>query len=752
MKNAYLSKILILSILLVVLASATAFGQVLNRPEPAPNPNIGATSPWTAACASESFNEYFVNFTWSPPLVDSNNEFILELSDANGDFNIPTELDRIADKNTTFDFDFIFSLATDVQGDGYRFRVRSTSPAITSPESDAFSMYYIGYDNPILISRNADGVIPSGGVIENCDNSSITLATHNVVNPEIYNYNWYRSGTLLSEKTNSITVIQAGIYVVEIDYGSNCSGSANTLSNSIEIRTGTSSGITISANSSTTLCAGQTVDLVASINDPSWIYTWYKNGMAITSPTLGDSSFTVDSSNANFDGDYTLQVEGNDICSEITNAIMINDAGDFTINLENDVNVVLLPSQIRTLSVSSSASSPIYQWYKDGSPIADATNTTLDISDVGVYFVRVTENGGSCVGNSIDSENITVVLPASFEFIISFTSSYISCESTSAILSLTQINAVGTDGTKTDVTVDLSADFSYQWTRGGVAVTGETSNSISLASAAENGDYTLQGNLDSFNPESNSTNVSLATGEAITINSTDLALCEGIDTITISADIDLSTETFTWTRNGSTVSTTDQVITISEAGTYELQVERTGCPIRSNQITITLFDESIITVDANENIIIQEGSSQTITASGASSYEWYNQDNIRISTTDSVSLSEEGTYLLIASIGSCTISRNFIVSFRDNFAIPNVITANGDGINDLWVLPNSFSGNPDITVVIYNENGEEVLNQPDYQNNWPQSFTSFTKPKTIFYYRLLNNTKILRQGTITVIR
>ncbi|MFD2588074.1 gliding motility-associated C-terminal domain-containing protein [Croceitalea marina] len=752
MKDVNLCRTLMLTVCIALFTSTIAIGQVLNKPEPAPNANIGATSPWTAACASADFNEYFMNFTWSPPLVDSANEFILELSDASGNFDAPTELDRVSDKNTNFDFDFSFSLATDVQGDGYRFRVRSTSPALMSPESDAFSMYYIGYNNPILISKDGSGNIPPGGVIENCNSGNITLATHNVTTPQNYNYNWYRSGTLLSEKTNSITVTQDGMYFVEIDYGPNCSGSANTLSNTIEIQTGASSGIAIAASSGTTLCAGQTVDLVANIDDPTWTYTWYQDGAAVTSPTLGDSSFTVNSSTANFEGDYTLQIEGSGVCTETTNAITISNAGNFSVSLGNDTNIVLLPGQTRTLSVSSTASSATYQWYKDGSPLAGETNTTLEISAVGVYFARVTENGGACSGNTKDSENTTAVLPASFEFTIDFSSTYTSCESTSAVLALTQINAVATDGTRTDVTADLSADFSYQWLKDGVLVAGETSNTISLASAAENGNYTLEGSLDSFSPNSNERNATLASGETVTISSTDLALCDGINSVTLMADIDLANETFTWTRDGNTVSTTDRSLTTSETGVYELEVQRTGCPVRSNQVTIIQFDESIVTVDADENIIFQEGSAQTIAASGAQSYEWYDEGNTRISSTDSVSLSEEGTYLLVASVGSCQITRTFTVSFRDNFAIPNVITANGDGINDLWVLPNTFSRKPDVTVIIYNENGEEILNQPDYQNNWPQSSTAFTKQNMIFYYRILNGGKTLNQGTITVIR
>ena len=752
MKDLNIFKQLALSLCVLLLSSSQLFGQVLNKPVPAANSNIGATSPWTAACASDSFNEFFVNFTWSPPLVDSANEFILELSDVNGNFDTVTELDRVADQNTNFDFDFIFILPQDIQGDAYRFRVRSTNPALTSPESDSFSMYFLGFTNPILISQDGDGNIPTGGIIENCNNGNITLETHNVPDPENYSYSWFRSGTLLSETSNAITVSQNGIYFVEINYGPNCSGSANTLSNSIEIQSASSTGITISASASTTLCTGDTVDLIASIDNPSWTYTWFKDGTAVTTPTLGDSSFTVDSSTANFDGDYTVQIEATGICTETSNAITVINNGDFTVSLDNSTNVVLLPGQSRTLSASSTAITPSYQWFKDGSPIAGATNSSLDVSDVGIYFISVVENGGPCAGSTVNSENITVVLPTSFEFVIAFTGSYTACESSSAVMDLTEINAVIAGGSIVNVTSDLISEFTYQWTKDNVPVTGETSNTISLASSTENGDYRLEGVLDSFNTSSNVLSVTLASNETVTISSTELALCDGIDSVTLTADIDLSTETYTWFRDGNAISTTDTSITTSEIGVYELQVERNTCPIRSNQITIIQFDESIVTVDASENIILLEGSSQTVTASGATSYQWFDQNNNSISSTDSVLLTEEGDYLLIASVGNCTVSRNFTVSFRDNFAIPNVITANGDGVNDLWILPNTFSGNPNVSVVIYNENGVEVLNQTNYQNNWPESSIAFTDNKMIFYYRLTEEGRTLNQGTITVIR
>ena len=98
------------------------------------------------------------------------------------------------------------------------------------------------------------------------------------------------------------------------------------------------------------------------------------------------------------------------------------------------------------------------------------------------------------------------------------------------------------------------------------------------------------------------------------------------------------------------------------------------------------------------------------------------------------------------------MSRALTVTYLDTFKVPNVISVNGDGINDQWVIPNSYSGKPDVIVTIYNDKGEEVLNVNNYQNNWPSSSASFSRQNMVFYYKIRNAEKTLKQGTITVIR
>jgi len=746
------SKIYSLTAFLVLLAAAkvTAQAIVINAPVPIENPNFGGngSSPWPAICAgNDGFNEYFVNIKWAGT-ANAGNQFILELSDANGNFSVATALATVTDQNSNTDFDVSFAIPETTRGQSYKMRVRSTNPVRVGTESAAYNMYFMDVTSNLNMSESGNGA-PPGSI---CSTNPITLQVDNISNPETYQYFWYRSGTLLSgENGHTLNVVQSGMYGAVIDYGPICTGSGNTDSNIVDVTIGSGgSGIAVNTPSKTALCAGDTEILSINLTNASWSYQWYKNDVAI--PGAIATTYTVNAANAGFEGDYAVSISAPGICTERTTAVTMTNANEYTVFRDNPANMVILPSQTQTLSVTTTANTPTYRWFRNTVEISEETNSTLTISQDGEYYAEVTQAGGTCGVSAKNSETTVVVSPTSFTLEIVYTAAYTSCTNTTIVLEVSTVNAVAADGTTTDVTADLEDAFTYQWQKDGVDISGQTGKSISLASNTENGNYSLTAAVASYTETSNTLPVQLLTGETVAVASSGTVYCNAGDIVTISTTADLSSTSFEWQRDGSVVSITDETLTIDETGTYRLVLERDGCSLISNEIVISPVGENLITLEPAGDIVIPEGTSRTVRASGAAAYRWMDASNAEMSNSDSVTITEAGIYTLVATIGTCDIVRQLTVSTLDTFKVPNVITVNGDGINDQWVIPNLYANKADINVIIYNELGQEIINEFDYRNNWPQTSTAFTKQNMVFYYKIRNAREVLKQGTITVIR
>ncbi|WP_405384852.1 gliding motility-associated C-terminal domain-containing protein [Maribacter sp. LLG6340-A2] len=748
MKN--LTKNYLFSALLLLFGAFQLSAQaiVINAPEPADNPNLSGNSSWAAVCAGNGgFNDYYVNITWAGT-ANAANKFILELSDATGNFASPTELLSISDKNTVKDFDVNFAIPTDTRGQGYRLRVRSTDPVKVGAESEPFNMYYMDVTSSLNISEIGDGV-PPGSV---CSTGPITLQVDNISNPETYQYIWYRSGTeIVGEKGHTLFVTQSGMYNAYVDYGPTCTGSGNTDSNIVDVSIGASgNGIAINTPTKTSLCSTDIETLSINNTDLSWNYQWYKDGAPITGAIA--SSYSVNASNSGFEGDYVVEISGTGICNEQSLPVTITNADAFTVTIDNETDLVLLPSQTTTLTVTTTANTPSFKWFKDGVELNGETSENLIISEKGSYYAEVTQTGGTCAVSTKPSDTVNVVSPDSFDITINYTGSYTACETTSVGLGVERIDAIAEDGTVTEVTTALIDAFTYQWKKDNEVINGSNERTISVDSNLENGAYSLSATIETFNVASNTLSVQLLTNETLSIVSSGTVFCDMGEGISLSTETDLSSTSFNWQLKGQSINTTDASLAVTEAGAYRLVLDRDGCSLISNEIVISPLDENLITIDEGTDVVITEGTTKTITASGASSYKWFNANNEEVSASSNLSLTEPGNYTLVATIDNCDIVKAVEVSLLDTFKVPNVITVNGDGINDQWIIPNTYSNKADINVIIYNEQGQEVINEFGYKNNWPQSATAFTKQNMVFYYKIRNASDVLKQGTITVIR
>ena len=73
--------------------------------------------------------------------------------------------------------------------------------------------------------------------------------------------------------------------------------------------------------------------------------------------------------------------------------------------------------------------------------------------------------------------------------------------------------------------------------------------------------------------------------------------------------------------------------------------------------------------------------------------------------------------------------------------IPNIITPNGDGLNDSFIVPCVLSY-PGSTLVIFNRWGDEIYRDEDYKNDWEGTFEGKDLPVGSYYFVLKLNDEI----------
>lgn len=217
---------------------------------------------------------------------------------------------------------------------------------------------------------------------------------------------------------------------------------------------------------------------------------------------------------------------------------------------------------------------------------------------------------------------------------------------------------------------------------------------------------------------------------------------------------------YQWYKDGNEIpGAIQQTYETNEAGEYSVNIDLGGC-ITSATINLNTggFESAIDALDDN---VLDDGETLLVTVSTTAinpEYKWYlNDSEIPGETGNSYDVTEVGDYkVLVTQTLGCLSSTELLFkvseAFPDVANISNIISPNGDGINDTWIIPKIFVNKPNTEVLIINAQGKIELKTNNYQNNWPENNINFKSINPLFYYVITTQDGQTKKGTITVFK
>lgn len=229
----------------------------------------------------------------------------------------------------------------------------------------------------------------------------------------------------------------------------------------------------------------------------------------------------------------------------------------------------------------------------------------------------------------------------------------------------------------------------------------------------------------------NATNITLYIGDLVPVvvnTSNDTTICPG-SSVNIFSNVTGGVQPYSY--SWSTGATTTLInVTPTATTTYTLQVgDSCNSTIAPQTVTITVLPGGPLVVTVPD-VVVCEGNDASLTAlvnGGAPTYQFQwttvtGPDTVPNANAASNNFlpTGSGTYAVVVTdrcglTGTETV--NVVVDTDCILGVPNVITPNGDGDNELLIFEN-LDKFPNSGLVIYNRWGNVLLNDSDYQNNW----------------------------------
>jgi Metallo-peptidase family M12/SprB repeat/Ig-like domain CHU_C associated/Fibronectin type III domain/Reprolysin family propeptide len=438
--------------------------------------------------------------------------------------------------------------------------------------------------SPVTVTANPapSATITAGSATTFCSGGSVILNANTGAG---YSYQWYNNTVAIGGATNSsYTATTSGSYTVKIT-----SNSCGTTSSATTVSVVSPPNAVITAGGATTFCSGSHVTLNAT-SGTGYTYQWYNNGTAIGAAT-----------NAAYDavatGSYTVKVSSGSCQATSTIALVtVNPTPSASITAGGATSFCLGGNVALNANTGSGYT---YQWYNNGTAITGATNILYNAATSGNYTVKVA--AGGCQNTS---SGITVVVNTIPQAVITPNGPTAFCTAGSV-----------------DLNVATGAGYSYQWYNNGIAINTAVNASYH---AVIDGNYTVKVISGTCQATSLPVTVTVSPAPDAVITTA------GADHFCAGSNLMLNANTGTgyvyqWYRDGVAVAgAANAAYQATNSGNYAVTINLGTCSSTSTGKLITVWPNPAVIVTPTLSTI-QKFQTQTLTAEGATAYNWSSQ-------------------------------------------------------------------------------------------------------------------------------
>ncbi len=236
---------------------------------------------------------------------------------------------------------------------------------------------------------------------------------------------------------------------------------------------------------------------------------------------------------------------------------------------------------------------------------------------------------------------------------------------------------------------------------------------------------------------------------AVTVRSNNAALFNFLYVSSVSNGS--ATLTYQLTQPGTAVVT----VTVKDNG----GTANGGVDSLSQTFTLTANPTPVAAITSDKGLQIAKGETITLTATGGSVYSWDTTPNVsgtQSSAIIKVRPSQTTTYQVkVSNASGCSTMANITINVVDDYSEihpSNILTPNGDGKNDTWVVKN-LDLYPNNTVSIFDRGGRLLNKISHYNNDWDGMYNGAPLAEGTYYYVIdFGEGKNPLKGFITILR